>query len=472
MGELSEGDLVFDEAGSPTEITYATDWMYGHVCYNVEFTDGSVITADAGHLWAVKRRGVSVVLTTEQIRQELSTRSKPLHTVETCGELQYPESDLPIDPYVLGVWLGDGTGCTGRVTTDDTDVITQIEAEGYSTRVIPSQVRDWRVDGLTADLRTLGVLENKHLPSIYLYASPKQRLAALQGLMDTDGTVSKRGHCCFDNTNVQLADAVEELCRSLGIKTSRYLKQTALNGQAMQPCHRIHFTTCKPVFRLGRKLSRLRGYNARNEHRYIKAVRPTESVPVRCIRVAAESHLFLAGRECIPTHNTYGCTIALVKHAWTHKDSLNWWVAPTFSQSKMAYGLVKRLLPQGTYVEYKADLKIILLQPDGSEHSVIEFKSGDNPDSLRGFGVNFMVVDEAGRIPYESFVSVLTTTTQTRGKILFISTLKAGIGSGRSTNEGRSSPRMAPRSTARTKWMSLRNGYLSGCPRGRTHMCP
>jgi hypothetical protein len=121
---------------------------------------------------------------------------------------------------------------------------------------------------------------------------------------------------------------------------------------------------------------------------------------------------------------TYGCTIALVKHAWTHKDSLNWWVAPTFAQSKMAYGLVKRLLPQGTFMEYKADLKIVLLRPDGSEHSVIEFKSGDNSDSLRGFGVNFAVVDEAARMPYDSFVSIMTTTTQTRGKILFISTPK------------------------------------------------
>lgn len=90
----------------------------------------------------------------------------------------------------------------------------------------------------------------------------------------------------------------------------------------------------------------------------------------------------------------------------------------------MAYGLVKKLLPQGTFIEYKADLRIVLLQPDGTERSVIEFKSGDNPDSIRGFGVNFAIMDEAARCPYESFVSLLTTTTQTRGKILFISTPK------------------------------------------------
>jgi len=88
----------------------------------------------------------------------------------------------------------------------------------------------------------------------------------------------------------------------------------------------------------------------------------------------------------------------------------------------MAYGLVKRLLPRETYIEYKADLRIALLRPDGDEHSVIEFKSGDNDDSLRGFGVNFFVMDEAARCKYESAVSVMTTVTQTMGKGIFIST--------------------------------------------------
>jgi hypothetical protein len=88
----------------------------------------------------------------------------------------------------------------------------------------------------------------------------------------------------------------------------------------------------------------------------------------------------------------------------------------------MAYQLVKRLLPKDTYYEKIADMKIILLRPDGAEHSTIEFKSGDNPDSLRGFGVHYFIVDEAARVPYESMVSVMTTVTQTFGKGIIIST--------------------------------------------------
>lgn len=101
---------------------------------------------------------------------------------------------------------------------------------------------------------------------------------------------------------------------------------------------------------------------------------------------------------------------------------MNWWISPTYAQSKMAYSLVKRLLPNDTYRERAADLRLELLKPDGSEHSAIEFKSGDNPDSLRGFGVHFFVMDEAARCPYESFISVWTTVTQTEGCGFFIST--------------------------------------------------
>jgi hypothetical protein len=90
----------------------------------------------------------------------------------------------------------------------------------------------------------------------------------------------------------------------------------------------------------------------------------------------------------------------------------------------MAYQHILRLLPKDTYREYKADVRLVLLSPSGAERSVIEFKSGDNPDSLRGFGVHYFVLDEAARVPYESFVSVMTTVTQTRGKGLIISTPK------------------------------------------------
>jgi hypothetical protein len=90
----------------------------------------------------------------------------------------------------------------------------------------------------------------------------------------------------------------------------------------------------------------------------------------------------------------------------------------------MAYDMVKRLLPPETYTEYKAKLKLVLLEPDGKPHSEIEFKSGVDPDSLRGYRVHFFVMDEAARQPEASFVSLMTTVTQTMGRGFIISTPK------------------------------------------------
>lgn len=133
---------------------------------------------------------------------------------------------------------------------------------------------------------------------------------------------------------------------------------------------------------------------------------------------------FVAGACGTKFGKTYGSSIWLVSRAWNKKNSWNWWVAPSYAQSKIAYELVKALLPAGTFIEYKADLKIVLIEPDGSEHSKIEFKSGDNPDTLRGYPIDAFVIDEAARIPYDSFVSVMTTVTQTRGIGIVISTPK------------------------------------------------
>jgi replicative DNA helicase len=86
------------------------------------------------------------------------------HAIPLARPLAYPESPLPVDPYVLGVWLGDG---------------------------------DRDVAGLTAQLGALGVLGDKHIPDAYLYAAPAQRLALLQGLTDTGGTNGEAGRVMF-----------------------------------------------------------------------------------------------------------------------------------------------------------------------------------------------------------------------------------------------------------------------------------
>ena len=121
---------------------------------------------------------------------------------------------------------------------------------------------------------------------------------------------------------------------------------------------------------------------------------------------------------------THAASIRIVKQAWENYGSINWWIAPVYKQSEMAYRLVKRILPKACFTEHKTELRLTLNRPDGTEHSIIEFKSGEIEANLRGFAVHFLVMDEIARIPYESYISCMTTLTQTGGKALLISTPK------------------------------------------------
>jgi replicative DNA helicase len=179
---------------------------------------------------------------------------------------------------------------------------------------------------IQAILRSMGVLGNKHIPTDYLRASERQRRDLLAGLLDTDGTVTANGNVQFTSTSAVLADGVYELIVSLGYRCSMTPK--AVKGRTLESstAYNINFSTHDPVFRLHRKeilhKDRTRhSSNARRTSRFITRVEPVPSVPVRCIEVDNDSHMYLAGRAMIPTHNsTLGVDIARnasIKHGLT-----------------------------------------------------------------------------------------------------------------------------------------------------------
>lgn len=359
MGALAVGDPVFDEHGQPCKVVAATDVMQGRPCYRVTFCDGAEIVADADHQWitysdsareALRRRTDAsrekrrarraqrgtgkrpdlaarnaersyryldqpegAVVTTEEIAASLRTRGRTNHAVEVCAGLALPEAELPIPPYVLGVWLGDGTRGQGAITTADAQIVEEIEAHGFEVRKRPSSAYSYGVLGLQEKLKALGIIHSKEVPSLYLRASYEQRLELLRGLMDTDGTATKAGACEFDNCDYALIVSVHELLVSLGIKASIREGRARLNGKDCGPRWRLKFTTAKPVFRLDRKLARIpKVERGTKRWRLIKAAEPIASVPVRCIQVDSASHLFLAGREMIPTHNSHLMRVAAI----------------------------------------------------------------------------------------------------------------------------------------------------------------
>lgn len=354
MGDLVPGDAVFAADGTPCRVTGATPVMLGRPCYRVTFSDGAEIVADASHLWptetlaAREGRAVAAPVTTAGIAATLRARDGHAvnHAIPTCGPLAYPAQELPVAPYTLGAWLGDGIGREAAITSADPQITDEIRADGYLVRARPASparcptfliaVLPGRPGSVQRRLRDLGVLGAKHIPDRYLHASPAQRLALLQGLMDTDGYVAARGdrpgrgfgraQCEFSVTSARLAADVRELLLGLGVKVTSREGRARIGGRDCGPRYRLIFQTDLPVFRLARKAARMTPQRTRRSRlRYITACEPVTPVPVKCIEIDHPTRLYLAGRECIPTHNSWcanqvGFAAAAGRHPFTGED--------------------------------------------------------------------------------------------------------------------------------------------------------
>jgi deoxycytidine triphosphate deaminase len=295
MGALRVGEQVFGPDGKPRRVVAATEVMINRPCFEVEFSDHSVLVADASHQWLTTSKAERdhgrhdySVRTTAEIAASLRVRNEVNHHVALTAPVDYPRQDLPIDPYVLGVWLGDGTSTKAEITCAPAD---------------------------HELLRETGLLGNKHLPEPYMVASAAQRLALLQGLMDSDGYVDVYGRCEFVNMREELSNAVAELAASLGLRPVMRKKRATLDGIDCGPCFQVKFSPRLPVFRLNRKLARLKTDGRAHAHREIVAARPIPSVPVRCIQVDAADGMFLVGERYIPTHNSSLGRLGLLTHS-------------------------------------------------------------------------------------------------------------------------------------------------------------
>ncbi|HMG63642.1 MAG TPA: LAGLIDADG family homing endonuclease, partial [Streptosporangiaceae bacterium] len=355
MADIVPGDEVYHPSGHLTRVTETSEIMTGRDCFQVTTTDGRSVVADREHLWTVtdKRRSsskgprgnavrtfVTETMTTGAMAQAGVSRYATGSRASTADGKKYttneyrfilpdqepvrtPETELPIDPYALGAWLGDGNSDNAGFTCADPEIIGEIRKAGIP--VIPAAGRHrWRLsvggydrtgygrDTFQGKLRSLGLLGNKHVPEIYLTSGTAQREALLQGLMDTDGTIeANRSQVEFCSTLRPLADAVLYLARSLGWRATLREGRATLYGKDCGPKYRVFFTpvAADPFcpFRLPRKIARIKpadGGKGRTTLS-IASIEPVETRPVRCIEVESPDGLFLAGRDLVPTHNSH-----------------------------------------------------------------------------------------------------------------------------------------------------------------------
>lgn len=371
MGDLRAGDALFDDRGQTCHVAIAHPVEMGD-SYRVTFDDGSSLVADAEHLWltwdAKARKSANrhgwpqdhgahaptppAVRTTAEIRDSLMVGREHNHSIPIAHPLHLPDSALPVNPYALGAWLGDGTTAQAAMTIHEAEMAALIEQAGCRLRPRKDPHAFGMIDH-TSRLRQLGVLGNKHIPAVYLRASEGQRRALMAGLMDTDGHVAPDGTVEYTSTVEALAEGVRELAVSLGWKPRVYAGRAMMYGQDCGPKWRVCWSPREPVFRLTRKANRLRTFPERGwrtRHRFIVSVEPIGSVPMRCITVDAPSRLYLAGRQMVPTHNTWTSVSYLLWRIWRHNR--NPWTGlfdPALPDGKFEAVLFSDTLPQAEH---------------------------------------------------------------------------------------------------------------------------
>ena len=315
---LKLGGELFTQDGSITQVVAISPVWKDRPCISIKPHLSQSIIADSKHLWVTQTKNdrrqnyPPSIKTSSEISATLSRTNGLNHSIDLPRPLQLPHVDLPIPPYTLGAWLGDGdTRGHGALCQhpDDKSTIERIREDGFEVVKWKGKY-SWGIHGLSHKLREAGLSHNKHVPEIYLRASLPDRIALVQGLMDTDGNVSlSRGQCQFSNTNLQLAQSLRELLLTLGFKPGEIqTRPQSRNAKATKDGYRLSFrvlphTPCP--FHMPRKAQRtLRASAKEASYRLIEEASVVEPRDTICIQVAHPSGIFLAGRDFVPTHNS------------------------------------------------------------------------------------------------------------------------------------------------------------------------
>lgn len=403
MGALRPGDVIFDESGCTCRVVYAEEpqWRDARL---VRFADGSSVVAGAGHLWSAidvyhrpkgrrahrnaSRPCIPVAdwrdhwdaartVETRRIETDLRSPGGQLRwRVPTARSLELPEADLPIDPYLLGYWLGDGTTSAGTITVGEGDLdhlLGQVAAAGFETRVYRYRGKSPTVSvpGLRVELISAGVFGHKHIPDRYLRASIAQRRALVQGLWDSDGYRQGGGCDEITLTNKELAADTAELLRSLGLAVRVRQSEARLAGRLIGPRWRIAARFDFNPYRLARyDWTPAVRQASRHTQRTITSVTPVGLVRTCCIAVDSPSQLFLAGEDMIPTHNSAVASMAVLWFATTREAAGVDWKIPT--TASVGQQLFQYFWPEIRKWAFRLDWDALGLDPWRRGHELLE----------------------------------------------------------------------------------------------------
>lgn len=319
-GELQPGDEVFHPSGAPVKVLALSEETTA--TYEVTTTTGETFKAHANHEWTVYDRAYGKWRTLET--HQLAKRALHVGPAKARGgryvlqlpkvqPLEFPPADLPVHPYLLGVWLGDGKSSDGsfcfsgqdriiREAADECGYVETWQAVHRDTGVFYTGSKHFK-----RDLSALGVIGDKHIPDVYKRSAVAQRLELLAGLVDTDGSVcSKTGRVRIVTCSPRLRDDIAELVRSFGWDVGYHTAEPALSSSGIQGRRPVYYVGFSPSVRLPTRVPRKAANRIPAQRRTaIASVRLSGAPePGRCIQVDSPDGLYLVGRSLVPTHNS------------------------------------------------------------------------------------------------------------------------------------------------------------------------
>jgi hypothetical protein len=328
MGDIKVGQNVIGRDGHPCKVL-AIHPQPEIPIYKVTFVDGRTIECCGDHLWQVFHKHWMPVENRDRVLSTIELKAavdaKRDMYIPLCDPVQYKEAQLPIDPYLLGVFLGDGSFRHHRnekitISNESPDVLTHVYttvmAAGGSIAPVINSAVDHKISGFRSHIQNLNLSHKysheKFIPQSYLYSSESQRLALVQGLMDTDGTADKGGSISFCTTSEQMATEFQQLIFSLG-GIARISKKTPhykdKNGNKIygKTAYNVHIRIQFPerLFRDQNKIARS-VKNRQYRHRLRLRVKSIELCGIKkaqCITVDSYDSLYLL-RDYVVTHNT------------------------------------------------------------------------------------------------------------------------------------------------------------------------
>ena len=401
ISEITEGEHVFTPSGKPTKVLKTYERGLKEI-YEVVFSNGESIECDDEHQWyaepafsAVGERAkrnpwaCGKLLTTKEL---MDSDHKFIPVAEP---LVFEGHQVPIDPWLMGYWLGHGNKDEFKITTHVSDA-KAVEAHGPSSYCSPlTDCVAYYFSGMRPFLRELSLLNNKHIPNLYKFNDFESRVELLRGLMDSGGMVSNSGQCVFDNKNELLLGDVRWLIESLGLKCSKSFYDRPGRGREF----RLFFTAkgFNP-FGLERKAKLVRMNDRPIRHKIVSIIKTNRVEPVYCFMVEDDSHLFLVSNSMIPTHNTVFTINHTLDKALRNplKNPQYAYIAPNYGQAKrVAWDMLKEFvkdLPGVTTNEQ--ELRMDIQRPQYGDRMRIMLLGAENPASLRGLYLDGAVLDE------------------------------------------------------------------------------